>query len=325
MTEIEFLEKYRIDKPSLEAYAKYISKLIVITIADKLHVTAEAFFKVPVSFRLKGEESLIQKAFYRNKNYKDAYSEITDKIGGRIVVLLEDDANDVCGVIESMPDFTFSKDRDFERERDQNPERFDYKSHHYILRNKAELNLPAIVLEGTPVEIQIRTILQHAYSELTHDTIYKPNTVASPDVRRSVAKCMALIEVTDQLFSEVSNTLRHSENQFKKIIEDTSRILEQDVFINTDRKICNYILDAYLSEVETYTPQSLAKFATEYRFVIEKIKERAQYKLLYQQPIILFLYMLVNSKRKIAKAKWPLASKELEDIFTDLGFSYDRS
>jgi ppGpp synthetase/RelA/SpoT-type nucleotidyltranferase len=325
MTEIEFLEKYRKDRPSLEEYAKYISERIIKAILDKLHITAEAFFKVPVSFRLKGEESLIQKAFYRNKNYKDPYNEITDKIGGRIVVLLEDDANDVCRVIESMPEFTFSKDRDFERERDLNPERFDYKSHHYIVRNKAALNLPSVVSEGTPVEIQIRTLLQHAYSELTHDTIYKPNTVATPDVRRSVAKCMALIEVTDQLFSEVSNTLRHSENQFRKIIEDTSKILAQEVLLRTDKNICNYILDAYLPDVETYTSQSLMKFVSEYRFVIEKIKERSRYKLLYQQPIVLFLYMLVNSKRKIVKAKWPLPSKDLENIFTDLGLSYDRS
>lgn len=325
MTEIEFLERFRSQKNMLTSYGNFVSAKIIDAIVENLKADLESFFKVPVTFRLKSEDSIIQKAFYRNKNYSNPYNEITDKIGGRIVVLLEEDTNDICQIIESLPNFTFSKDRDFEIERTKSPELFNYKSHHYILRNKAELSLDENIPENTPVEIQIRTLLQHAYSELTHDTIYKPNTAASPEVKRYVAKSMALIEVTDQLFSQVSNSLKQSENQFTKIIYDSIKLLPSDINLHIDKNLCNYILDAYLSEVEIYSLSSLKKFVTEYSFIIEKIKERANFKYLYQQPVILFLYYLVYTKRKIAKSKWPLSHKDIEEIFIDLGFSYDKS
>ncbi|OJU23524.1 MAG: hypothetical protein BGN92_09375 [Sphingobacteriales bacterium 41-5] len=326
MNEIDFLDKYRKDKDFLESYSRLISLLLYNTISDKLRVDPNLFFKLPISFRLKTEESLIQKAFYRNKNYTDPYSQITDKVGGRIVVLLEEQANDVCRVIEELEDYDYSKDRDFENERLKNPELFDYKSHHYILRNKTEkINDGIRIPEGTAVEIQIRTILQHAYSELTHDTIYKPNTVATPEVRRHVAKSMALIEITDQLFSQVNNSLRKSEVKFSQIIEDCKRLIPPQTKSNTDINFCNFILDAYLKSVENYDFQHLKRFAIEYNFVFEKIRERAKGSFLYQQPIILFIYYLVYTNRKIAKAYWPLSKKNLEDIFTDLGYSFERT
>lgn len=325
MNEIQFIERFRAEKKFLEAYADFVSSKLTGAIVSTLKIDPDNYFKIPIKFRLKGDDSLIQKAFYRNKNYNDPYNEITDKIGGRIVVLLEEQANDVCSVIEKLEDFTFSKDRDFEIERANNPELFNYKSHHYILRNKTEINVGEVIPEGTPVEIQIRTLLQHAYSELTHDTIYKPNTAASPEVRRYVAKSMALIEVTDQLFSQVSNSLKQSEHQFGKIIDDCLKLIPGNIEIHTDIDLCNYILDAYLPEVELYDHNNLKKFVNEYNFILQKIKERSVYKYLFRQPVILFLYYLALTKRKIAKARWPLSKKDIEDVFTDLGISYDKS
>ncbi|RWP54341.1 MAG: hypothetical protein EOR07_34055 [Mesorhizobium sp.] len=43
-----------------------------------------------------------------------------------------------------------------------------------MVRSKDELTFDGeTIAAGTPCEIQVRTILQHAYSQLTHDTIYK--------------------------------------------------------------------------------------------------------------------------------------------------------
>ena len=69
----------------------------------------------------------------------------------------------------------------------------------------------------------------------------------------------------------------------------------------------------------------MKKFVTEYSFIIDKIRERSKLKYLYQQPVILFLYFLVYTKRKIAKSKWPLSTKDIEEVFIDLGYSYDKS
>ena len=49
----------------------------------------------------------------------------------------------------------------------------------------------------------MRTLLQHAHSELTHDTIYKPSVVQTPAMLRAAAKSMALIEATGDYFEEL--------------------------------------------------------------------------------------------------------------------------
>jgi ppGpp synthetase/RelA/SpoT-type nucleotidyltranferase len=81
---------------------------------------------------------------------------------------------------------------------------FDYQSVHYVVRAAREMTVGQVVIPaGTPCEIQVRTLLQHAYSEVTHDTIYKSKVEASTETKRSIAKSMALIEASDDYFSEV--------------------------------------------------------------------------------------------------------------------------
>jgi len=325
MTELELLNKFRGDKHMLMAFASSTFELIQQQIISKLQVNPKVFFKVPVSFRLKDEESLIQKAFYRTKNYKDPYNEITDKVGGRIVVLLEEQANEVCQIIENLKGFIPSKDRDFEKEREANPELFSYQSHHYILRTADEIIIDEVTIPaGIPIEIQIRTLLQHAYSELTHDAIYKPNTAASPEIRRVVAKSMALIEMTDQLFTQVNKTLNHSTILFDKVISELEKLYPTDIPLNSQKAINHLVLDAYMQEVQMLSIESIKKFAREYSYIFEKIRERISHKQLYQQPVILFAYWLSSKKRTLSKSKWPLNPKDLEDIFIDLGISFDK-
>ena len=327
MTEIEFLEKFMAEKPIFELLGEYLEKILAEVVRRELKVD-ESFFKIPISFRVKGEDSIIKKAFYRkDKRYTDPYLQITDKIGGRIVVLLEEQVKDVCCVIESLSDFTSSKDRDFEKERNANPEIFLYQSNHYILRNSEDiLYLGTLIPANTPAEIQIRTLLQHAYSELTHDTIYKPNTAATPDVKRYVARSMALIEVTDNIFSKVHESLRYTEKLFAKIKTELLSLFPKGATTKYDDEFNDHILDAFLTELETYSFEAISKFSKEYSFIFEKINERKTQKYLYHQPVILLIYWLVSIKRKIVKSKWPLEldSKDLEDIFTDLGYSYDK-
>ena len=75
---------------------------------------------------------------------------------------------------------SWTKDKDYEAEKLAKPLEFSYQSVHYVLRSKAGLLLTASRLpEGLACEVQFRTLLQHAHSELMHGTLYKPKTIAS--------------------------------------------------------------------------------------------------------------------------------------------------
>ena len=63
----------------------------------------------------------------------------------------------------------------------------------------------------------------------------------------------------------------------------------------------------------------VSAFLAEKIFVAERIKERAQAKLLFRQPSILLVYMLASKRPTDTANAWPLTAPELQPIYTDLG------
>ncbi len=125
-----FKEQYEKDEPILHAWGKFVTEEIQKQLASKLtgSITIGTFLKIPPSPRTKTIDSLVAKAFYRGKSYRDPYRQITDKVGTRFVVLLLKDIRLIQSIVEGSDKWTFSKDRDFEEERRKNPLSFDYQS-----------------------------------------------------------------------------------------------------------------------------------------------------------------------------------------------------
>lgn len=327
MTEADFIARFEKDAPMLKAWGRFVVTEICNKLDDMLSETesVETFLKLPVSPRVKAIESAIDKVFNR-KSYQNPYEELSDKVGVRFVVLLTQDIEKITNVVESIEHWVASKDRDYEIEQKQNPELFDYQSVHFIVRAKQNFTLDEITVpEGTPCEIQIRSLMQHAYSELTHDTTYKPKAVASPQVKRYMARSMALIETTDEIFCTAKNqiiTATNPEDDVLKNIKSLYEILIGIKAIATKSEL--EIIDAYREKLLPEIDNEIREFFQETPDLIDLIKTRRQENILYRQAVILVVYYLVSNRRKFAKSHWPLGSRErdLEQIFTDLGYSY---
>jgi hypothetical protein len=239
----------------------------------------------------------------------------------RIVVLLPTDMQIACAAIEQCGDWEWSKDRDYEEERDKAPYEFRYQSDHYIVRNRQERTVSDHpVVPGTPCEVQVRTLLQHAHSELTHDTIYKPSVVETPAIIRAAAKSMALIEATSDYFQELTKIIRDAVDPNRKLSEELFKLYVELVGASPDPTAAEGLLnDAYKSLAGDEPIGSLKTFLSEKAFVAGQIKERARGKLLFRQPSILLVYMSVSAKPIEAAAAWPLTPNEMKPIYTDLG------
>ncbi|MBS7132441.1 MAG: hypothetical protein KH116_16050 [Clostridium sp.] len=324
MNEQIFIREYEREKVFLEKWGNIINNKIINALKDK-KINTDLFLKIPSSVRIKDNKSIINKAFYRKKNYTNPLMDITDKVGIRFVVLLGNEISILEDIIEEEESWTFSKDRDYEKEREENPTLFDYQSVHYILRNKEEIKLKDITIpKETACEVQIRTLLQHAYSELTHDTIYKPNKSAEAWVKRLVARSMAMIETTDTIFEEVDKVMNNNKN----IIDDLLPIIESEYATiaksEDDLNLVNIIIDAYENELNDLNLDDFRDFLRKKSKVLRtQINRKYNNYLLFRQPIILLLFYLVDRKRVATRNSWPFTTEMLKPIYISLGYKFD--
>lgn len=164
-----------------------------------------------ITSREKDPDSFERKAAKRKidnpdePKYSDPLSQITDKAAIRIITYLPSSVDSVCEIIEQ--EFTI---REHPNDRRKDPERLGYASVHYLIsydQSRSRL-LDFRKYAGLVAEVQVRTILQHAWAEIEHDIQYKAVVELPSAVRRGFSALAGMIEVADQKFQEIANADR---------------------------------------------------------------------------------------------------------------------
>jgi ppGpp synthetase/RelA/SpoT-type nucleotidyltranferase len=134
--------------------------------------------------------------------------EVTDVVGVRVVTYYLADAIEAARIIRGCHGGLFVIDwPNSENKSDKlRVEEFGYRSDHYVLGlGPAYHHLPkAKEYEGMKAEVQVRSILQHAWAEIEHDELGYHNRNAVPrEVRRGLARVAGLLEVADREFQDI--------------------------------------------------------------------------------------------------------------------------
>lgn len=307
------------------AWGQYIRDQVKIGLDVEIAPVSTGYFlKMPVEPRIKDDAKLIEKAFYRGKPYTDPINDITDKVGIRFVVLLGSDIARVVSVIEKNSDWTWTKDRDYEEEQKKNPVEFGYAAVHFVVRPRLHIDVGGISIPtGTSCEVQVKTLLQHAYSELTHDTIYKPQIDATPIMQRNAAKAMALLEATNDYFESVSADVTQALTAVREITNRLSTTYRQATGLEPKPGLLEgLLLEAYEPNGQSDFVHSINEMLLEKPFLVERIKERVASKNpIFTQPSVLLAYLFAMQSPNKAKRLWPLTAQEIEPILNDLGES----
>jgi putative GTP pyrophosphokinase len=170
-----------------------------------------------ISTRTKTKESLSKKIDSKKDKYNNL-SDITDICGIRIITYLESDVNRVAELIEK--EFQIDKENSIDK-RKLKSDQFGYRSLHYVIslneqRSSISENKKYKHLK---LEIQVRSILQHAWAEIEHDLGYK-GTIAIPEnFKRNFNRLAALLETADIEFDRLKKDLTEYEYEVKEIIE----------------------------------------------------------------------------------------------------------
>lgn len=321
----DFLAKWEAEKAIYLAWGQLISAEIPGALAPLVAPVEPSYFlRTSVVPRLKDDQKLIEKAFYRNKGYTNPYSDITDKVGTRFVVLLGSEIHTVCEALTTVKGWTWSKDRDYEEEQRKNPFQFDYAAVHFIVRPEADIDYDGIAIPaGTPCEVQIKTLLQHAYSELTHDTIYKPQIEATPFMQRNAAKAMALLEATNDYFEKVAHDVNETLAAVRTVTQELSALYREVVGIDPKPTVLEgFLLRAYEPSPDTDYIGDLRTFLKENSFIANSIRRHVgERNSIFAQPSVLLAYLVARQSLRRAKADWPLTPSEQEPLLNDLGES----
>jgi len=322
MSEIEFKVKWESEKPLYRAWGEYV----VSEITEELKrrgKNLESFLKTPAKYRLKDDSSLIDKAFYRpSKNYSDPYNQIEDKVGARFIVLLLGDIREICEVIETRA-WSFDPCKHFDEDKENNPLLFTYQSVHYIVRPKEQTVVNGVAIPASiPCEVQIRTLLQHAHAELTHDAIYKAKRAVQPKVHRTVAKSMALIETTDDFFTDVTRLLNSGPLEEHQILERLDGVYFSSTGLKSyNQKSAIAIWDEFEQFVDENLIVEIQSMLLDHPFLLDTVRKQYSQNVFYQQSTILFVYWMLKKKKRRLLTDWPFAQRILEPLANDLGIN----
>ncbi len=169
-----------------------------------------------ISSRAKTVQSLAGKVYRTDNRYKyDHLADITDLVGVRIITHFTKEV----GIIGDFIDREFDVDvkNSVDKRLSLNPNTFGYISLHKICGlNDARRRLPEYArFADLKCEIQIRTILQHAWAEIEHDIGYKSFSEIPTQMRRRFARVAALLETADEEFARLSTALEDYEREAK--------------------------------------------------------------------------------------------------------------
>lgn len=139
------------------------------------------------------------------KDYKNPLEDIEDICGVRIVCYYQSDVEKIKNIIDAE----FDVIDNFKKEEKLEFDQFGYRSTHFIIKIKKQwLNAPNYrSLENLKAELQIRTVLMHAWAEIEHKLAYKSESQIPKEFRRKLSRISAKLEESDEQFEDIKNQI----------------------------------------------------------------------------------------------------------------------
>ena len=172
------LEEYREHLPQFEQVKNQVLSLLKEVFEEVGLIVAS------IEGRVKTEGSLAGKLELKGSKYA-SLGDITDIVGVRVITS-----------VDRL--FEIDWENSVDKRKAHEIDSFGYMSLHYICRT-----------EGFPYrfEIQMRTVLQHAWANMNHDTGYKSGVEVPKEYLRNLSRLAGMLELVDEQFSQIRSDL----------------------------------------------------------------------------------------------------------------------
>jgi putative GTP pyrophosphokinase len=262
----ELVDQFKSKRPGYERFGKKLEPLLV-ELLERKGIRVQ-----DVTHRVKDPEHLREKIERPGKSY-GSLEAVTDLLGVRIITFFLDDVNEVADLVER--EFIVDHNRSANRG-DEDTQQFGYRSVHKIVSlppRRTGLGEWAD-FDGLFCEIQIRSILGHAWAEIEHDLGYKAGTGVPSDVRRRFARLSALLELADDEFLRLRDDIYEYARDARESVVERPRetpvnTVTLAAFLNSDPTVRHLVQQ--FSEIFETEPTSAEASPLE-----ERVDELAQ-------------------------------------------------
>jgi ppGpp synthetase/RelA/SpoT-type nucleotidyltranferase len=198
------VDSYQAKRSIYEIFASEIERILRVALMRQNIKVAS------IEGRAKDVESFGKKASVPSPlnpelpKYKDPINEITDQAGVRVITFFPKTIDQVDQVVNT--EFCVREKSD-KADTLKLEDRFGYQSVHYLVSLKSDRTpLPEYAqFKDLIAEIQVRTILQHAWAEIEHDIQYKSSETIPTSIHRRFMSLAGLFEIADREFQAIQD------------------------------------------------------------------------------------------------------------------------
>lgn len=249
-----------------------IARPSYVALADVVRSTVEGLLKgaaiahLSVTARAKELDSYMEKI--ERKEYSNPEEQVTDLAGIRVITFIESDVNRACDLIRSS--FNIHSDKSLDKGDELEVDRFGYRSIHFVADlGKARIRLPEYkIYKGMLFEVQVRTVLQHAWAEIEHDRSYKFSGALPTQLRRRLFLIAGTLELADREFNQIVHEL---DIYAKDVARKTERG-ELDVELN-DTSLREYLNAKFKNYEIEQSPTMSTVIAELHRFGVHALSD----------------------------------------------------
>jgi putative GTP pyrophosphokinase len=180
-----------------------------------------------VTGRAKTVESVVEKV--ERKGYTDIARQMTDLCGIRVITYMDRDVEKVCDIIRD--NFHPHDDKSLDKSSELEVDQVGYRSMHFI----CDLGAERVKLaensryKDLVFEVQVRSVLQHAWAEIEHDRSYKFSGELPSHLKRRLHLIAGTLELLDREFNGIANEL----DEYKKVVAEKTAVGDLDIELNT--------------------------------------------------------------------------------------------
>jgi putative GTP pyrophosphokinase len=245
----------------------------------KHRILGEGIELSSISYRAKELDSFLEKM--ERKKYTNPFSEITDFAGVRVVCLYPSDIERIEEIIRQE----FSMVERIDRYQDADVEHVGYMAVHILAKLGDDYSGPRYDhIKNQICEIQIRTVLQHAWALIDQHLVYKRPWQIPEDLRLQIIQLSRVLEDADKKFEMI----RNRRTEYVQALEEMkceNDFLSQEINHDTFNIFCKMMFPEVVHEKDKRLFDRVLKWLDYENYTVlcdlYEVIEKAQPKLRY--------------------------------------------